>query len=304
MEELRNQLASVLGQHAGQPQQLAEFLAELAKLQDVLQSPASIPDSLAPILAAVAADGRRRFVSDLEDRGARALTGELRRKLDSAKAPYDDLLKSEWYLSTTPMRLPRLSDFRAASRYDVKAPIPVQRHLDDKFAVLWSASDLPNDLKLMREECSERFAPVAIAFIDVDGLKALNSKLGETWVDVLILPPLMRTVERAVYGHGQAYRYGGDEFVVLTPSANREVALAILQRLRAELAITAFESVTEPPTVSIGLCVIHPESPLTDREALHWAALAKRQAKTVRNAIAFVAANREIDDPQITVLTS
>jgi len=303
---LRQQLSSAVGQHAGLPRQLTEFLGALADLEDALAGgAASIPEALAPVLATVAAYYRRTFVTDLEERRARALAGELLQNLDAAKASLDALLTSEWYLSTTPLRLPRLRDFVAESRLVAPAdrPNPPPRHLDDKFGVLWSASDLLRDLSLMREECGERFAPVSIAFADVDGLKALNSALGETWVDALILPPLMRCVERAVFGHGYAYRYGGDEFALLIPSGDRDVALAILRQLRDDLARTIFESVPKPPTISIGLCVLHPDSPLTDREALHWAALAKRGAKTVRNAIAVVAANREIDKPQITVLS-
>jgi diguanylate cyclase (GGDEF)-like protein len=302
---LRQQLSSAVGQHAGLPRQLTEFLGALADLEDALAGgAASIPEAVAPVLATVAAYYRRTFVTDLEERRARALAGELLQNLDAAKASVDALLTSEWYLSTTPLRLPRLRDFVAESRLVAgDRPKPPPRHLDDKFGVLWSASDLLRDLSLMREECGERFAPVSVAFADVDGLKALNSALGETWVDALILPPLMRCVERAVFGHGYAYRYGGDEFALLIPSGDREVALAILRHLRDDLARTIFESVPNPPTISIGLCVLHPDSPLTDREALHWAALAKRGAKTVRNAIAVVAANREIDKPQITVLS-
>src|SRR5712692_2359164 len=301
---LKPQLTSAVGQYAGLPQQLVNFLAEVSNLQDALSggsaidSPASIRESLTPIIATVAAYYRRRFATDLERQRARAVAGELLRNIDEARAILDNMLKAEWYVSVTSLRLPRLRDFVAESRLDTAQQPPTPpRRLDDKFGILWSSSHLLPDLEQMRQGCGERSAPLAIAFVDVDGLKALNSDLGETWVDALILPPLMRSVERAAYGHGYGYRYGGDEFVVIIPSADREVALAILNRLQDDLANTTFEIVQKPPTISIGLCVLDPDSPLTDREALHWAALAKRQAKTVHNAIAVVDATREIDNP-------
>ena len=308
---LKPQLTSAVGQHAGFPQQLTDFLAELSKLQAALSggsaidSPASIPDNLAPVLATVAAYYRRAFVTDLERQRARAVARELLRNIDDARSVLDDILKARWYASVAPLTLPRLRDFVAEGRVDATQQLPPPpRHLDDKFGILWSASHLLPDLEEMRRGCSDRSVPVAIAFVDVDGLKILNTQLGETWVDALILPPLMRSVERAVYGHGYAYRYGGDEFVVIIPSADRHVALAILRRLQEDLAKTAFEMIEKPPTVSVGLCVLDPDSPLTDREALHWAALAKGQAKTVHNVVAVVDGNREIDNPKIEVLGS
>ena len=307
---LRPGVSGALGMHAGLPQQLTDFSAQLSKLQEALQlgsaidSAVSIPMGLAPVLATAAAYYRRRFVTDLERQRARAVAGELLRNIDSAKAPLDELLTAEWYLATKPLRLPRLRQYVAESRFETERQTlaPPPRHFDDKFGILWSASHLLPDLEQVRNDCGERFTPVAIGFVDVDGLKALNSELGETWVDALILPPLMRSIERAVYGHGYAYRYGGDEFVLVTPSTNDQLALAILRRLREDLASTAVEILPKPPTVSIGLCVLDPDSPLTDREALHWAALAKREAKTRRNAIAVVEANREISNPKIKVL--
>jgi diguanylate cyclase (GGDEF)-like protein len=301
---LKPQLTGAVGQYAGLPQQFTSFSSELSNLQGALQpgsgvgAVASISEGLAPVVATVVAYYRRRFVSELEDQRARAVADELLRNIDSAKASIDDLLNADWYRSTKPLRLPRLRDFVAPSRYDVEREPPARpRNLEDKFGILWSASHLLPDLAQMRQACEERSAPVAISFVDVDGLKALNSELGETWVDALVLPPIMRSVEAAIFGHGYAYRYGGDEFVLLSPSADREVALAILRRLRGDLTRTRFENIAKSPTVSVGLCVVHPDSPLTDREALHWAAMAKKHAKTAHNAIAVAEALRGIGDP-------
>ncbi len=311
-ETLRGQLSSALGPHAGMPKRLTDFTAELAKLETAMQpgsavsSTASIPEPLAPILAAVAAYYRRRFVADLEDRRVRALVGELLDNLDAAKAVMDDLLMAPWYHATAPLRLPRLSDFVATSRLD--RPVfetPAARAVDDKFGILLSASELWGDLRKSREECEERSAPVAIAFLDVDGLKALNTQLGEPWVDSLIFPPLLRCIERTIFGKGYAYRYGGDEFALLLPSADQDVAVAVLRQLQQNIAGTSFERMS-PPTISIGLCVLNPDSPLTDREALVWAARAKADAKTQRtkghrNAIVVVRGAMWIDRRDVSI---
>jgi diguanylate cyclase (GGDEF)-like protein len=305
---LRNPITSAVGQHAGVPQLLTEFTGELNKLDQALQpgsavsSAASLPNDVAPVLATVAAYKRRRFVTELEDQRARAVTGELLKNLDAQKAALDALLKAEWYRTTTSLRLPRLTDFVAQAPVDTIEPSRPPKPRDDKFRILWSASALLGDLKAMWEECETRSTPLSIAFVDIDRLKDFNTSVGELWVDTFIFPPVMRSIERAVFGHGHAYRYGGDEFAVLIPSANEEVALPILQRVRKELAGTTFENGEKLPTISIGLCVVQPDSPLTDREALQWAILAKREAKRVRNVIAVVTAGREIDMPACQVL--
>jgi diguanylate cyclase (GGDEF)-like protein len=308
-------LTAALGPLAGLPRQITEFSVELVKLDTALKpgaavsAKASIPEALAPVLGAVAAYHRRRFVSDIEDRRARAIPLEILEKLDAAKAVVDELLKSDWYQSTKPLRLPRLSDFVAKDRFDrpTVEPQRSQRQLDDKFRILWSASEFWGDLSKAREECEERSAPVALAFVDVDGLKKMNTDLGEPWVDALIFPPLMRCIERTVFGKGFAYRYGGDEFVLLVPSADQEVAVAILRQLRGNIATTRFER-TQSPTISIGLCLIGPDSPLTDREALVWAARAKADAKKYhaqgkQNVIVVVRGEIWIDRRDVIVMS-
>jgi diguanylate cyclase (GGDEF)-like protein len=305
---LQGGIRSAAGQHAGRPQSLTAFADQLAQLEQAVgtnttsSATASVPDTLAPILATVVARERRRFVTELDYHRGRAVDPDLLRNLDAKKGMLDELLKTPWYVATVPLRLPRLTDFVAAHRSSNPEPAPPPRAKDDKFGILLSASALLGDLSQMREHCEERSVPLVIAFVDVDGLKALNTKFGELWVDALVLPPLMRSVERAVFGHGYAYRHGGDEFVVLIPSADQEVALAILERLRQDLARATFENGEKLPTVSIGLCILQPDAPLTDREALHWAAMAKREAKKTRNAIAVTIAERDIGDPVVELV--
>jgi len=309
-ESLKRRLTSAFGSHGGLPRQFVEFTDQLSALRAAITDSAGqsggpfVKLTLAPILATVSAYGRRRFVTDLEKNRERALAPEVLAKLDGAKAVVDALLESEWYRETTPLRLPRERDFMTQVQSDGMPPPPSRRPLDDKFAILLRASDLPNDLRIMREECDDRRAPVAIAFVDVDGLKALNQAMGETQVDAFVLPPLMRSIERSTFGHGSAYRHGGDEFVILSPSADTNVGLALMFRLQRDLERTTFEGVPQQPSVSMGLCVVNPDSPLTDRETLRWAVSAKKEAKTVRNIVALVQADRMIGKPEIKLCRS
>src|SRR5205809_4649024 len=97
----------------------------------------------------------------------------------------------------------------------------------------------------------------------------------------------MQTVEAHVFHHGYAYRQGGDEYLILIPSLSRPLSIALFDELRCKLAGLKYPDIKEQTTVSIGLCIVEPDCPLTDRELRDCASQAKKFAKDHgRNCIA------------------
>src|SRR5207253_7063836 len=88
-----------------------------------------------------------------------------------------------------------------------------------------------------------------------------------------------QTLEAHVFHHGHAYRQGGEEYLVLLPSLSRALAIRFLDELRCKLAALTYPGIEERTTVSIGLCVVLPDCPLTDRELLQHANRAEQFAK-------------------------
>ncbi len=79
-------------------------------------------------------------------------------------------------------------------------------------------------------------ARVAVMFIDIDGLKAINDKYGHAAGDEAINEVAQRLLANARSGDTVA-RFGGDEFVVIVPSIqNTDNALAVADRMRADAA--------------------------------------------------------------------
>lgn len=106
-------------------------------------------------------------------------------------------------------------------------------------------------------------------------------------MDRNLLPRFMQTVEAHVFHHGYAYREGGDEYLVLVPSLSKNLAIAFLDELRCKLAALKYPEIEGPTTVSIGVCIVEPDCPLTDRELRDRASRAKQFAKeNGRNCIA------------------
>jgi diguanylate cyclase (GGDEF)-like protein len=70
-----------------------------------------------------------------------------------------------------------------------------------------------------------------LLFIDLDGLKTYNDKYGHQKGDNLLRELAEVIKENIRKDVDSAYRYGGDEFAVILPHANRQQALMVAERL-------------------------------------------------------------------------
>ncbi len=116
---------------------------------------------------------------------------------------------------------------------------------DDKFRILLSPASFLPALRRCRIESWLRDISVAVAFTDIDDFKALNTRYTESVVDRDLLPKIMRTIEAHVYSHGWAYRFGGDEYLLLLPNMDLKVAGEFLQSLQERLGSLEFQGVQE-----------------------------------------------------------
>ena len=88
--------------------------------------------------------------------------------------------------------------------------------------------------RFLRNEMSraERFdTPLALALIDVDGLKSINDRHGHRAGDEA-LRTLGATLKRAVRSLDLAARIGGDEFAIVMPQTSVEAAAEVVRRLQ------------------------------------------------------------------------
>jgi diguanylate cyclase (GGDEF)-like protein len=200
-------------------------------------------------------------------------------------------MAQQWFIDTEAIRMPRLADFLTLHGVET-ALAALQLHLpdrqyDEKFHILQPHSLMLPDLHYYRIACSARNGSVAVAFMDIDKFKDFNTKYGEVAVDRDILPVFMSTIAAFIFGRGHAYRYGGDEYGLILPSVELDEAVSAVDHLRLRLQSTPYRGVDEHTSVSIGLCVVRPESFLTDYEAVQRAARAKNFAKANgRNCVA------------------
>jgi diguanylate cyclase (GGDEF)-like protein/hemerythrin-like metal-binding protein/PAS domain S-box-containing protein len=121
---------------------------------------------------------------------------------------------------------------------------------------------------------------LAIGYLDLDGFKAINDKLGHDAGDSLLQEIAFR-IQTVVRDSDTVARMGGDEFAILLGELNQPADCApLLERLLAaiQLPVTLNSAETVTVTASIGV-TIFPTDPSTPDALLHHADLAMYQAK-------------------------
>ena len=110
-------------------------------------------------------------------------------------------------------------------------------------------------LRALRDE-----HPLTVAFFDIDGLKKVNDVSGHRSGDRLLLR-FAASVAASIRAYDIFGRRGGDEFVLILPATDRPEALAVISRVRDQLA-------QQQPPFSVSVGVVTYASPADPVEVL------------------------------------
>jgi diguanylate cyclase (GGDEF)-like protein len=116
----------------------------------------------------------------------------------------------------------------------------------------WALSDDLPRLDAVREEHGDTFA---VALCDIDHFKAYNDRLGHLAGDQA-LRAISATVRGALRGGDVAYRFGGEELLLVLPNASARQALAAAERVRCAVQTAALphrDGIGGVLTLSIGV---------------------------------------------------
>ncbi|MEX1155995.1 MAG: GGDEF domain-containing protein [Chloroflexota bacterium] len=119
-----------------------------------------------------------------------------------------------------------------------------------------------------------------VLMVDLDGLKAINDAMGHLRGDA-VLRGLARVIRSSIRTVDSAYRYGGDEFLVLLPETEFIGAFVVAEKIREGVEAIGVSRNGEPEaSASIGL-VSYPEDGATAEELMLAADRAMYQAKSL-----------------------
>ena len=132
----------------------------------------------------------------------------------------------------------------------------------DALTSLGNRLRLREDLAVLRGRAERYGHRYAVVLCDVDNFKAYNDRHGHLAGD-----DVLRRVANALSSNlrdgDTAYRYGGEEFLLVLPEQTVEAATSIADRLRRAIEDLAVPHEANPPngtvTISAGVAVLYPQ---------------------------------------------
>ncbi len=155
---------------------------------------------------------------------------------------YDYLTKPLESMTSFELALSRALERRYLVKENKRLFEEIQRlAVTDSLTGLYNRHKLQDSLETEVERAKRYSRPLSIIMIDMDKLKVINDTSGHAAGDEA-LKLVARSIQRSIRKVDLGTRFGGDEFVVLLPEADREEAAAVAKRIREAILAVEFES--------------------------------------------------------------
>jgi diguanylate cyclase (GGDEF)-like protein len=102
------------------------------------------------------------------------------------------------------------------------------------------------------QRASAEHRPLAVMLLDIDHFKSINDRFGHASGDA-VLVRVGEILQACVRRGDLVARWGGEEFLVLLPDASLEEAREISERIRLEIARTAYSEQRLRVSATIGV---------------------------------------------------
>jgi len=117
--------------------------------------------------------------------------------------------------------------------------------------------------------CLRYGTDLSCLLVDLDHFKRINDTYGHDFGDI-VLRKFSENMARTIRATDSAFRYGGEEFLILLPQTDINGAIQISEniRKRAENEKVTYKNISTRVTLSGGLCSFHQHHPRTSKEMI------------------------------------
>jgi two-component system cell cycle response regulator len=148
---------------------------------------------------------------------------------------------------------------RYTSRLRDNVQMSIEMAITDPLTGLYNRRYMESHLGALMEQAVSRKKPLTVLVLDIDYFKAINDTHGHDAGDDVLREFALR-IKKSIRGIDLACRYGGEEFVVVTPETDITVATMVAERLRRRIATEAFQIQkglkTLEVTISVGIAAL------------------------------------------------
>ena len=145
---------------------------------------------------------------------------------------------------------------RYADRLRHNVQLSLEMAITDQLTGLHNRRYMSRHLDTLIESAKKSGKPIAFLILDIDYFKAVNDTHGHDMGDE-VLREFANRISANVRGIDLACRYGGEEFVVVMPDTDMDLAWSVAERLRASVETAPFHISRVPHalniTISIGI---------------------------------------------------
>ncbi|MDB5619064.1 diguanylate cyclase, partial [Tardiphaga sp.] len=135
----------------------------------------------------------------------------------------------------------------------------IEMAITDGLTGLHNRRYMETHLQTLAEQAATRSKPLALMMLDIDFFKSINDTHGHDAGDDVLREFAVR-IRKSIRGIDLACRYGGEEFVIVMPETDQQVASMVAERLRRSIAGEAFSidkgNKRVEVTISIGLSTL------------------------------------------------
>ena len=148
---------------------------------------------------------------------------------------------------------------RYADRLRDNVQQSIEMAITDALTGLHNRRYMESHLSTLAEQASSRGRPLALMILDIDFFKSINDTYGHDAGDDVLREFAVR-IRTSIRGIDLACRYGGEEFVIVMPETDIQVAGMVAERLRRSIAGETFAvnkgTKRIDVTISIGLATL------------------------------------------------